>query len=128
MRNIEDPIKVFQSNKYIANLGDFTRIARKYNKVAAVLLAFETFYLNLWKASIDEAKIGLKTHLLIRSENTNTLTVNYNPKLLLLFHEAKALKRLNIEIPHQAQEILNHVSFYFFKIFSVFFFKIIFNY
>ncbi len=113
MKNIEEPIKTFQSNKYIANIGDFTRIARKYNKVAAVLIAFETYYLNLWKSTIEEAKLGLKAHLLIRNERTMSITVNYDPKLLLLFHEAKALKRLHIEIPHQAQEILNHVCFSF---------------
>ena len=79
----------------------------------AVLIAFETYFLNLWKSTIEEAKLGLKTHLLIRNERTMSITVNYDPKLLLLFHEAKALKRLHIEIPHQAQEILNHACFSF---------------
>ncbi len=85
MKNIEEPIKTFQSNKYIANLGDFTRIARKYNKVAAVLIAFETYFLNLWKSTIEEAKLGLKTHLLIPIRNIlrNSVQTTY---LFILIH------------------------------------------
>ncbi len=109
MKNIEEPIKLFQSNKYITNLGDFARIAKKYNKLAAILIAYETIYLNQWKTSIDEARLGLKAHLLCQDPTTNKLTVNYDVRLLQLFHESKWLKRMGIEIPQQAQDLLAQV-------------------
>ena len=91
---------------------DFQRITKKYNRLASILIAYETLYLNQWKNTIDDAKLGLKAHLLCQDPVTKKLMVNFDTKLLQLFHESKWLKRMGIEIPNQAQDLLSQEKKY----------------
>lgn len=48
----------------------------------------------------------MKAHLLVKDATTGKFLVNYDQKLLQLFHEAKWLQRMQIEIPPQAVDLL----------------------
>lgn len=44
------------------------------------MMAFETYYLNIWKSTIDDAKNGLKGYLMTKNENENTFKINADEK------------------------------------------------
>jgi hypothetical protein len=68
----------FQSK--LAIIQDFHRISRMYNKVSSALIAYETLYFNQWKTSIEQAKLGIKAHLLKIDEETNRISINSDHK------------------------------------------------
>ena len=44
------------------------------------MIAFENSYLNMWKNSIEEAKLGLKGYLLCKNDEQFIFQVNYDEK------------------------------------------------
>jgi dynein heavy chain, axonemal len=106
MKNIQEPMKLFESSKYIANLEDFSRITKKFNHLNALFSVYESTFLNQWKSSIDSAKQGMNQHLLIQEPETKQLIINADDRLAQLFHEAKWLKRMGIDIPQVAHELI----------------------
>jgi len=107
VKNIEDPMKQFKSNKYIASLNDFTIIQKKYSRLLTAMSSFESQYLTYWKSEIEEAKVGLKSYLIIKDEANLTFYINSDDRLIMLFQEVRWLSRLNIELPPSARELLS---------------------
>lgn len=46
------------------------------------MVAFENFYLNIWKSKIDEAKNGLKAFLITKNVESNTFEINSDSKYI----------------------------------------------
>ncbi len=107
VKNIEDPMKQFKANKYIAGLNDFSVIQKKYSRLLAAMTTFESQYLTHWKSEIEEAKAGLKSYLIIKDEANLTFHINSDDRLITLFQEVKWLSRLNIDLPPSARELLS---------------------
>ena len=106
LKNIEEPMKIFKENRYITSLLDFNNTLKKYNKLSLTIISFENYYLNAWKTTIDEAKLGFRYFLLTKNEEQLMFYINSDEKLLLLFQEVKWLARLRIEMPQSAKELL----------------------
>lgn len=73
------------------------------------MVTFESYYLNKWRSTIDEAKNGLKVFLMTKNSEKNTFEINSDQRLLILFQECKWLMRMNLEIPQSAKELLAQV-------------------
>lgn len=94
---------------------------------------FENYYLTYWKSEIEEAKVGLKSYLIIKDVKNLIFHINsderfetqfnhtrnlssglflkcFTCRLVLLFQEVKWLSRLNIELPPSAKELLSQVG------------------
>jgi len=77
-----------------------------YNKVAKALVEFETLWQYAWTKSIEAAKAGLHSTLIIRHPGDGRLYVNFDRDILQLIREAKWLIRLGIDIPDSASLVL----------------------
>ena len=53
-------------------------ICRIHNKLATVLLRYETLWLNRWKASIEVGQSVLKAPLLVQEAGSETFVVKVN--------------------------------------------------
>lgn len=73
------------------------------------MVAFENYYLNSWKSTIEDARNGLKVFLMKKNLAEKTFEINSDPRLLILFQECKWLMRMNIEIPQSAKDLLAQV-------------------
>ncbi|EDV25010.1 uncharacterized protein TRIADDRAFT_56504 [Trichoplax adhaerens] len=102
-RRIDEPMKVFKTKPNILKTDEARRIIRNFNKLASVLMEFELLYHRGWFRAVDAAKSGLQATLLIKHPENKTLFVNFDPQVLELVTEAKALRRLSLEIPESAQ-------------------------
>ena len=49
---------------------DSKRIVRTYNRVASALIEFETLWIQAWIRSIEAAKAGLQSTLIVRHPTT----------------------------------------------------------
>ena len=76
LKRIEDPMKVFRDNKAVSQLSDFGRIVRIYNRLATVLVTFESLWFTQWRSRIDLARIGLQATLFVHHPLTNEIVVN----------------------------------------------------
>ena len=75
MKRIEDPMMVFRENKAICQIKDFGRIVRIYNKLASVLITFETLWFNHYSSMVDSAFSGLNRRLLAIDRDTKEIVV-----------------------------------------------------
>ena len=56
----------FAENKALMASKDSKRIVRTYNRVAKALIEFETLWTQAWIRSIESAKAGLQSTLIVR--------------------------------------------------------------
>ena len=80
LKRIEDPMKVFRDNKAVANLKDYGRIVRLYNRIATALVTFERLWFAQWKQNIEYARTGLRATLFVLHPVTGELMVNVDDK------------------------------------------------
>lgn len=69
-------MKIFKENFYVTSLLDFQNTLKKYNKLSMTIISFENHYLNAWKTTIEEAKLGFKQFLM--NKNDQQLIFNIN--------------------------------------------------
>lgn len=81
----------FAENKALMASKDSKRIVRTYNRVAKALIEFETLWVQAWIRSIESAKAGLQSTLIVRHPTTGTAVLSVWPSWLLLRHEAAGL-------------------------------------
>ena len=55
---------------------DSKRIVRTYNRVAKALIEFETLWIQAWIRSIESAKAGLQSTLIVRHPTTGKSTLS----------------------------------------------------
>ena len=60
----------FAENKALMASKDSKRIVRTYNRVAKALIEFETLWIQAWIRSIESAKAGLQSTLIVRHPTT----------------------------------------------------------
>ena len=107
LTRVEEPMQRFLSNKAILSGRESRHIVRKYNKVALTLTEFETLWYQAWCKSIDSSRAGLNATLIVRHpEIPDELCVNFDPEVMQLIRETKALHRLGIDLPDSAKMIL----------------------
>ena len=85
LKNIEEPMKIFKENRYITSLLEFNNILKKHNKISLTMISFESHYLNAWKSTIEEAKLGFKLFLLNKNDENLIFHINADERLLHLF-------------------------------------------
>ena len=52
---------------------DSKRIVRTYNRVATALIEFETLWIQAWIKSVEAAKAGLQSTLIVRHPGTGNI-------------------------------------------------------
>jgi dynein heavy chain len=106
LRRIEDPMKKFQANKNIMTTKESKKIIKTYNKVARALIEYETLWHHAWCKSIEAAKAGLQSSLIVRHPKSGRLFVNFDREILQLIRETKCMQRIGIEVPESAKMVL----------------------
>ncbi len=80
LKRIEDPMKIFRESRSVTSLKDFGRVVRVYNRLATALVTFESLWFTHWKASIEQARSGLKSTLFVHHPQTKDLLLNFDDK------------------------------------------------
>ncbi|CAD7937238.1 unnamed protein product [Amoebophrya sp. A120] len=106
LKRIEGPMQKFQRSPSVLAGKDAKKIIRMYNKMAKTLVEFETLWYQAWVHSIEQAKSGLQSTLIVRHPDDGKLHVNFDWEILQLIRETKCLDRMGIEIPESAKMVL----------------------
>ena len=104
LRKITQPMKTFQLIPKVFQPKESRKIVKHYNKLAKVLIEFESVWYHAWVKSSEMAKQGLRSKLLV--EHNGALVVNFDVSVLTLMKEAKHLQLMGFEIPASAKIIL----------------------
>lgn len=83
LKNIDEPMKVFKENRYVTSLLDFHNTLKKYNKVSMTIITFENHYLNAWKTTIEEAKLGFRHFLMNKNDEQLVFHINSDEKYII---------------------------------------------
>ncbi|GCC37822.1 hypothetical protein chiPu_0016329 [Chiloscyllium punctatum] len=81
-------------------------IVRKYNKIAYVLVKFETLYHKAWIKEISAIAYMLQSTLLIRDPETGKLYSNFDHRILEILRESKCMLKMGLEVPEIAKRLL----------------------
>eukprot|EP00960_Hanusia_phi_P046745 758011-Hanusia_phi.AAC.1 len=107
LAKIEEPMRKFRDHEIlIRESKEAKRIIKQYNKVARVLVEYETLWQDAWIRSIEAAKSGLQATLIIRHPITGRYFVNFDREIVQLIRETKVLQRCGIEIPDAAKTVM----------------------
>ncbi|BFZ10052.1 hypothetical protein BsWGS_13093 [Bradybaena similaris] len=106
LKRIEDPMKIFRENKTVTSLVDFGNQVRIYNRLAIVLVTFESLWFTQWKRNIEEVSSGLRSTLFVLHPETGDIVVNSDNRILELIQEVKWMSRLGIQVPNSALTVL----------------------
>ena len=104
LRKITQPMKTFQLIPKVFQPKESKKIVKHYNKLAKVLIEFESVWYHAWVKSSEMAKQGLRSKLIV--EHNGLLVVNFDMSVLTLMKEAKHLQLMGFEIPNSAKIIL----------------------
>ncbi|XP_074540218.1 dynein axonemal heavy chain 5 [Halichoeres trimaculatus] len=96
---IQGPMDLFQKQAGVLSTPEAKKIIKNYNRVARVLMEFEMLYHQSWMSQIKDARVGLQASLLVRSQETGELFVNFDPEILTQIRETNCMTRMNLEIP-----------------------------
>ena len=99
LRQIENPMAVFQDTPSILQTKDAKRIIRTYNKVAKALVTFEDRWYEKWCEHVALAKSGLTATLLVLDKSTSRLYVNFDKAIFQLIREVRCLQQMHFAIP-----------------------------
>ena len=106
LRRITTPIKKFQLHPSVFHPKESKKIVKHYNRLARILIEFETLWYNAWCQSCEQAKRGLRSKLIIHDGTSNELVVNFDIGVLQLLREAKNLQLMGFDIPASAKIVL----------------------
>ncbi|KAF7655270.1 hypothetical protein LDENG_00058640 [Lucifuga dentata] len=106
-RKIQGPMDLFQQVPGVLSTPEAKTIIRNYNKLARALVEYEVLYHHNWMQSeMQDARVGLKASLLVKSPKTGKLYVNLDPDIHTQIEEAKCMLRMSLEIPPFAALLL----------------------
>ena len=105
-RRITNPVKQFSKKPEILKTDDGKQIIRNYNKMAQVLLEYELVHYRSWCKSIELILSGLYATILVRDPDTHELFVNFDPQVHELMKETIYFKKMNLEIPENAKNLI----------------------
>jgi dynein heavy chain len=104
LRRITLPMKKFQENPRVFHPKDSKKNVKHYNKLARILIEFETVWFEAWKTTTEQAKRGLRGRLLVREGGK--LVINLDLEVLKMMREAKHLSLMGFKIPRAAKAVL----------------------
>ena len=100
---ISGPVKVFQKEPLVMKQPETRRAIKAFNKLAQVLVEYEVVHLRVWNKRIAETQQSLNATLLIRDPDTQTLHVNFDPKVSELMREIDVMSGMGIDVPATAR-------------------------
>ncbi|XP_043531467.1 dynein axonemal heavy chain 8-like [Chiloscyllium plagiosum] len=103
---IHEPIDYFYKSSQILKSPQGMSIVRKYNKIAYVLVKFETLYHKAWIKEISAIAYMLQSTLLIRDPETGKLYSNFDHRILEILRESKCMLKMGLEVPEIAKRLL----------------------
>jgi dynein heavy chain len=105
-RRINQPMTVFEANKTILQHPDAKRIIKNYNQLSAVLIEYEVLYHRTWLKQVELIMTGIHASLIVKNAETNEYLVNFDPEIMTLIRETECMKRLKLEIPAEAEDLV----------------------
>lgn len=105
-RRISQPMGVFEANRTIMSHPDARKIIKNYNQLAAVLIEYEVLHHRTWLRQIEVVMTGVHASLVVKNPETNEYLVNFDPEIMTLIRETECMKRLKLEIPLEADELV----------------------
>jgi dynein heavy chain, axonemal len=80
--------------------------------MSAVLIEYELLYHRSWLKYGGLVVSGIKATLLVRHPETNEILINFDPEIAILIRETECMKRINLEISPEAEELVQRQDFY----------------
>lgn len=105
-RRISQPMSVFEANRIILNHPDARKIVKNYNQLSAVLIEYEVLHHRTWLKQVELIMSGVHASLVVKNVDTNEYLVNFDPEIMTLIRETECMKRLKLEIPPEAEELV----------------------
>jgi len=105
-RRISNPIKKLSKKPEILKSDEGKAVVRNFNKMSQVLLEYELVHYRSWVKSIEMIKSGLAATVLVKDSETHELFVNFDPQVQELLKETVHFKKMNLEIPDDAKNLL----------------------
>jgi dynein heavy chain len=105
-RRIQQPMNVFVKNNTILQYQEAKKIIKNYNHMSSILMEYEMLHHRAWLRQVELILSGLNASLLIRHPETQEFLVNFDPDIFVLIKETDCMKRLNLFVPNEAEELI----------------------
>ena len=105
-RRINYPMSVFEANKTILQYPEAKKIIKNYNQMSAVLVEYEVLYHRTWLRQVELVLSGIHASLIVKHPETSEYFVNFDPEIMTLIRETECMKRLNLQIPPEAENLV----------------------
>merc|ERR1739848_434998 len=79
-------------------------LIKEGNKFGILMFEYLGIQEKLWKQSIPDVNQGLHATLLVKTETTDRLLINWDAKIPELAAEVKTMKMMDISVPDEAEE------------------------
>ena len=99
-------MNAFEQNKEILKYPEAKSIIKSYNKSSALLIEYEILYHRAWLRQVEAIVSGINSTVLIKSQDGNDYLVNFDPEILTLIRESECLKRLSLDVPTEAEDLV----------------------
>jgi dynein heavy chain len=106
-RRIGHPMAVFEQNGTILQYPEAKKSIRSYNKVAAVFIEYEVLYYRTWVRQCEILTSGVHASLIVKNAETGEYLINFDPEIITLIRETECMKRLKLNIPEEADDIVS---------------------
>ncbi|XP_031445281.1 dynein heavy chain 5, axonemal-like [Phasianus colchicus] len=107
-RKIDHPMRFFKKKTTLLKTLEMKKVAKNYNKMAAVLLEFELIYYRAWCRFADQARNALHAFLLVRHPETKVIIENvYSTMRELDFIVKEAADTLECRIERVLEDMSN---------------------
>ncbi|XP_072911453.1 dynein axonemal heavy chain 8-like [Hemitrygon akajei] len=107
-QRLHEPIDYFYKNSDILKSPRGKSIVRKYNKIAYVLVKFETLYYKAWVKEILTMQYVLQTPLLVSDPESGKMSINFDHRITEVLREAKCMLKMGLEVPEIAKSLLKN--------------------
>ena len=74
--------------------------------MSAVLIEYEVLFHRTWLRQVELVLSGVHASLIVKHPETNEYFVNFDPEIMTLIREAECMKRLNLPIPPEAENLV----------------------
>ena len=98
--------------KTILQYPEAKQIIKNYNKISAVLVEYELLYHRAWLRHVDVVLSGLHCSLIIKDLESNEYLINFDPELMILMRETECMKRLNLVVSKDADNLWTRQDVY----------------
>lgn len=99
-------MSVFEANRTILTHPDARKIVKNYNQLSAVLIEYEVLHHRTWLRQVELVMSGVHASLIVKNSETNEFFVNFDPEIMTLIRETECMKRLKLDIPPEAAELV----------------------